>query len=169
MEHSLQAFIEELQDKMAVDFEQDMFSPLAGRIVCQLIFAPEPRSLQQLAESLGVTKSAVSVQVRFLEKIGFCSRSSKANDRRDYYAISDDFSEKVLGMIMEKTRKALHDTEQILSGFPPRSEISRDELGAYEIGKRRFEEIHLLHQLFWERISDLEKVWTEKLQELHNH
>lgn len=162
MPNSMAQFRENLQNRMAVDFERDMFAPLAGRIISQLIFATEPTSLSQLADNLSVSKAAVSVQVRILEKMGLCYRLAKANDRKDYYAICEDFSSRIMNMVMEKTRNNVTRLEQILSEFPERKEVEKEELGAYDVGKARLQEILDMHSLFWERISDLNQVWESK-------
>ncbi|UUZ95943.1 hypothetical protein LJK87_17135 [Paenibacillus sp. P25] len=61
-------------NQMSLTFETDGFSPLVGRIFALLLFAPEPLSLQDMADQLGVTKAAVSVQVRALEKHSMCQK-----------------------------------------------------------------------------------------------
>ncbi len=162
MSNSMDQFCEKLQNRMAVDFEKDMFAPLAGRIISQLIFATEPMSLTQLTDNLSVSKAAVSVQVRILEKTGLCVRTAKTNDRKDYYAIRDDFSTRIMNMVMEKTRENVTRLQEILSEFPDRKAIDQEELAAYDIGKDRLQEILEMHSLFWERISDLDEVWERK-------
>ncbi|GIQ68561.1 MarR family transcriptional regulator [Xylanibacillus composti] len=165
MPNSMERFLEKLQNRMAVDFEKDMFAPLAGRIMSQLIFATEPMSLTQLADNLSVSKAAVSVQVRILERMGLCYRLAKASDRKDYYAICEDFSSRIMNMVMEKTRNTVSRLEQLLSEFPDREEVEKEELAAYDIGKARLKEVLNMHSLFWERISDLDKVWEDMKHE----
>ena len=141
---------------MAVSFEQELFSPLAGRIFSLLLFAPEPLSLQQLTESIGVSKAAVSVQVRLLEKIGLCTRTSRANDRRNYYELNEDFGRTFLSMVLEKMKKSLHDLDQLLRNLEQLSNVTKEDQPAYEAGKKRLEELRSLQWMVWERLSDLE-------------
>lgn len=166
MSNHLQNFIQDLQNKVIVNLEDEMFSPLSGRILLQLLFAPHPISLQQLADSLGVSKAAVSVQIRFLTSIGLCSKTSNANDRRHYYSIYENFSSKFLNILIEENRKSIQQIKKILEEFPPKEEIDEKDIPSYEIGKERFEEIYEFHKLFWERISDLGEVWEQKLKQL---
>lgn len=149
-------FREQLQNHMAVSFEQELFSPLAGRIFSLLLFSPEPLSLQQLTESIGVSKAAVSVQVRLLEKLGLCTRTSKANDRKNYYELNEDFGKKFLSMVLGKMKKSLTDLDSFLRNLEQISGVTKEELPAYEAGKKRLEELRTLQWMVWERLSDLE-------------
>ncbi|MEF3302059.1 GbsR/MarR family transcriptional regulator [Paenibacillus sp. GYB003] len=64
-------------------------SALAGKIYALLLFAPEPLSLQQIAERLQVSKAAVSIQIRTMAFQGLCRKLPRQSDRRDYYALPD--------------------------------------------------------------------------------
>ena len=161
MSDRFDTFREQIQNMMAVNFEQDYFSPLAGRIFSQLIFAPEPISLQSMADNIGVSKAAVSIQARLLEKVGLCRRISKPNDRKDYYYIHDDFSTKVLELVLDRMKKSLQELDQVMDRFPQKEDVASQNRDAYEAGKKRFEEIRLLHRLIWERLSDMENVWPQ--------
>src|SRR5689334_20646994 len=63
---------------------------VAGQLLALLIVSPEPRSLDDLARLLEVSKASVSVNIRILEQRGIVDRIGHAGDRRDYYAVADD-------------------------------------------------------------------------------
>ncbi len=71
--------------------------PIGGKkIFGLLLFAPQPLGLQEMADELGVSKAAVSVQVRALEQLSLCYKWATANDRKDYYYVAEDFNLTVL-------------------------------------------------------------------------
>jgi DNA-binding transcriptional regulator GbsR (MarR family) len=166
MSNRFQQFLEQTNDLMARKFELDLFSPLSGRIFGLLLFAPEPVSLQEIADTIGVSKAAVSVQARILENIGLCRKMRKANDRKDYYMIVEHFSDKVLQLALEKNKRWLAEMEQIMQDFPPRSEVAEKDFPAYESGKKRLEEMMALYRLLWNKFSDLIEEWNEMKKRL---
>ena len=62
---------------------------VAGRLFGVLLVSAEPRSLDELAEQLGVSKASVSINIRFLEEKGAVERIGRQGDRRDYYRIAE--------------------------------------------------------------------------------
>jgi DNA-binding transcriptional regulator GbsR (MarR family) len=63
---------------------------LSGRIYGLLAFTPRPVSLGEIAETLHVAKSGVSVNIRTLENLGIVRRVWVKGDRRDYYETDFD-------------------------------------------------------------------------------
>lgn len=72
-------------------FEKLGVNHIMGRICGLLITAKEPLSLQQIAEQLSLSKASISIQIRNLEKYGYCRRLPKAKDRKNYYELHEDF------------------------------------------------------------------------------
>ena len=66
-------------------------SRLFGQIYTYLYLSPEPQSLDELAEGLGVSKASVSIAARQLESWGALRCIWKRGDRRDYYEAETDF------------------------------------------------------------------------------
>lgn len=63
---------------------------IAGEI-CGLLFMTDgPLSLDEIAESLKVSKASVSTNVRLLESLRFVRRGDVREGRRDYYAFAGD-------------------------------------------------------------------------------
>src|SRR5215510_13012040 len=84
------AFVEQI----AVILEAEGLPRVCGRLFALLIVTPEPLSLDELADLLGVSKASVSINARTMEERGKIERVSRAADRRDYYQISEDMVEK---------------------------------------------------------------------------
>jgi DNA-binding transcriptional regulator GbsR (MarR family) len=148
-------------------FENDGFSPLVGKIFALLLFAPAPLSLQDMADQLGVTKAAVSVQVRTLEKHAMCHKLPKSSDRRDYYYIANDFSMIVVHSIIHKMQSVLEKIDSTLNQFQQIQDIDDEDRPAYDASKLRFAEMQALYRLFIEKLSGLEEDWKERRQRLY--
>lgn len=108
---------------------------VAGRLFGLLLVSDDARSLDELAERLGVSKASVSVNARLLEDKGVVERVSRQADRRDYYRIADDILERTLEARILRWRR-FHDA--IAGGCVScgRSDVVRDRLShmanAYE-------------------------------------
>ncbi|MDE3074572.1 MAG: hypothetical protein KGJ86_04015, partial [Chloroflexota bacterium] len=67
-------------------------SPLFGRLYSTLLLAPQPMTLDQLAQAAGAAKSTVSVALRNLERYQVARREWVRGDRRDFYVARTDFA-----------------------------------------------------------------------------
>lgn len=61
-----------------------------GRVFALLLISEEPLSLDELSDGLEVSKSAISVATRDLERVGVARRLSRPGSRRVLYESSDD-------------------------------------------------------------------------------
>lgn len=82
---------ERFVNKMGQAAEIDGMSPIAGRLFATLLLSPEPRSLDELASEIGVSKASISTDARRLLERGIVERVTHAGDRRDYYELAPDF------------------------------------------------------------------------------
>jgi DNA-binding transcriptional regulator GbsR (MarR family) len=73
-----------------------------GAIFAVLYLSPVPLSLNEIVEQTGLTKGAVSTEVRTLARIGLVHRSSKLGDRRDYYTAETDFYRSIRAVLKER-------------------------------------------------------------------
>ena len=83
-------------NRMGTSAEHDGLSPIAGRLFALLLLADEPRSLDELADTLGVSKASVSTDARRLLERGIVERVTRAGDRRDYYELTPDFFARII-------------------------------------------------------------------------
>jgi DNA-binding transcriptional regulator GbsR (MarR family) len=95
------AFVE----KIAVLLEADGLPRVAGRLFGLLLVSAEPRSLDDLAKQLGLSKASISINARLLEEKGVVERTGRQADRRDYYSIAEDILERTLEQRMAKIRR----------------------------------------------------------------
>jgi len=73
-----------------------------GAIFGVLYLSPTPLSLDELVEQTGLTKGAISTEVRSLARIGLVHRSSKLGDRKDYYEAEADFYAAIRSILKER-------------------------------------------------------------------
>jgi len=63
---------------------------IAGRVTAYLLISEGPRSLDEIAGALGVSRASVSTDARRLEEKGLLVRLSLPGDRRTYYSFAPD-------------------------------------------------------------------------------
>lgn len=90
---------------MGQSTEMDGMSPIAGRLFALLILSDEPRSLDDLAVELEVSKASVSTDARRLLERGIVERVTRAGDRRDYYELAPDFFAQVIRSRVARWRR----------------------------------------------------------------
>jgi DNA-binding transcriptional regulator GbsR (MarR family) len=95
------AFVE----KIAILLEADGMPRVAGRLFGLLLVSAEPRSLDELASQLGLSKASISINARLLEEKGVVERTGRQADRRDYYSIAEDILERTLEQRIAKIRR----------------------------------------------------------------
>ncbi|MGE5073690.1 MAG: GbsR/MarR family transcriptional regulator [Anaerolineae bacterium] len=73
-----------------------------GAVFGVLYLAPTPISLDDIAVQTGLTKGAVSTNVRSLARMGLVHRSSRLGDRKDYYVAETDFYRAIRAILNER-------------------------------------------------------------------
>jgi DNA-binding transcriptional regulator GbsR (MarR family) len=73
-----------------------------GAIFAVLYLSPIPLSLDEIVQETGLTKGAISTEVRTLARMGLVHRSSKLADRRDYYEAESDFYKSIRSILKER-------------------------------------------------------------------
>jgi DNA-binding transcriptional regulator GbsR (MarR family) len=104
MHQDVQGFIE----RMGLLMEQDGLPRIAGRIYALMLVSPDACSLDDIAESLGVSKASVSNDARMLERFGLIERVSRPGDRRDYYQVHATSLERTLSVRLERMHQMDH-------------------------------------------------------------
>jgi len=73
-----------------------------GAIFAVLYLSPTPLSLDEITAQTGLTKGAISTEVRALARLGLVHRSSKIADRKDYYEAEADFYQSIRSILKER-------------------------------------------------------------------
>lgn len=106
------------------------YSRAMGGLYAALYLSPTPVSLDELVPIVGVTKGAISTNVRALEQLGMVHRHLRAGDRKDYYEADTDFW-KIVKTVLERRQKpefdkALSGVSSTLQQVRSRSHAQRD-------------------------------------------
>ena len=73
-----------------------------GAIFAVLYLSPTARSLDEVVQETGLTKGAISTEIRALARMGLVHRSSKLGDRKDYYTAESDFYAAIRSILKER-------------------------------------------------------------------
>ncbi|HJS20681.1 MAG TPA: hypothetical protein VJ785_18190 [Anaerolineales bacterium] len=73
-----------------------------GAIFAVLYLSPTPLSLDEIVQETGLTKGAISTEIRALARMGLVHRSSKLGDRKDYYEAEADFYAAIRSILRER-------------------------------------------------------------------
>jgi DNA-binding transcriptional regulator GbsR (MarR family) len=80
------------------------FPKAMGAIFGALYLSPQPMSLDELVAQAGVTKGAVSTNVRALERLGMVHKRIQMGERKDFYVAETDFWRIVKGILREREK-----------------------------------------------------------------
>ena len=73
-----------------------------GAIFAVLYLSPTPLALDEIVQETGLTKGAISTEIRALARMGLVHRSSKLGDRKDYYEAESDFYAAIRSILKER-------------------------------------------------------------------
>jgi DNA-binding transcriptional regulator GbsR (MarR family) len=73
-----------------------------GAIFGVLYLSPRPLSLDEIVLETGLTKGAISTEIRALARMGLVHRSSRLGDRKDYYEAESDFYAAIRSLLKER-------------------------------------------------------------------
>ena len=73
-----------------------------GAVFGVLYLSRDPTSLDDIVAQTGLTKGAVSTDVRSLARMGLVQRSSRLGDRKDYYVAETDFYRAIRAILNER-------------------------------------------------------------------
>lgn len=73
-----------------------------GAIFAVIYLSPTPLSLDEIVQETGLTKGAISTEIRALARMGLVHRSSKLADRKDYYEAETDFYAAIRSILKER-------------------------------------------------------------------
>jgi DNA-binding transcriptional regulator GbsR (MarR family) len=73
-----------------------------GAIFAVLYLSPTALSLDEIVQETGLTKGAISTEIRALARMGLVHRSSRLGDRKDYYEAEADFYAAIRSVLKER-------------------------------------------------------------------
>lgn len=96
--------VERFVERAGMLWEKDGFPRIAGRIFGLALLTEDPLSLDELAESLGVSRASISTDTRLLERMGLLERVTKPGDRKDYYQSTERSFERAIAERVHRMR-----------------------------------------------------------------
>jgi len=110
-----------------------------GAIFAVLYLSRRPLALDEIVQETGLTKGAISGEVRTLARMGLVHRSSKLADRKDYYEAEDDFYKSIRSILKERQNnefdRAIRSVGETLAKLKA-GEVSGDEAEVQFVYKR---------------------------------
>jgi DNA-binding transcriptional regulator GbsR (MarR family) len=119
-------------EQMGLTLEADGLPPIAGRIFGLLLVSEEPRSLDDLAAELRVSKGSASTNARLLEQRGLLEQICRPADRRDYYRVRPDLFNHAMALRLARWERFYEAIAGARSSLPIRSPEVRERLEEYE-------------------------------------
>jgi DNA-binding transcriptional regulator GbsR (MarR family) len=108
------------------------FPPVMGRLYGALLLSPEPLSLDDLAERLGISKGNVSMNTQALERLGAVRevwvRDDPQRKRRKFYEAEADLWKIVTSVLQSRERREVDVALQVLAENVQRLNADQDNL-----------------------------------------
>lgn len=117
-------------ERMGQNAEADGMSPIAGRLFALLLLSEDPRSLDDLAADLQVSKASVSTDARRLLDRGIVVRVTRPGDRRDYYELAPDFFAQVVRSRIARWRRIHQLIDPLRNARPRLAPIVRERFAS---------------------------------------
>jgi DNA-binding transcriptional regulator GbsR (MarR family) len=118
----------EFIERVGLSVQVDGLPRIAGRLFGLLLLSPGPQSLDEIAETLGVSKGSASTDARLLVRHGWLKRTSQAGDRRDYYELSPDFFAGVVAYRLGRWDALYESVAEGRKMLPRQPDVVRDRL-----------------------------------------
>jgi DNA-binding transcriptional regulator GbsR (MarR family) len=99
-----------------------------GEIYGLLFITPDPLSLDDLVEKLGISKGSASQGLRTLKTLGAVREANSINDRRTYYEPATELKRLVGGFIREQIRPHLDSGKSKLQQLQETADLSTDPI-----------------------------------------
>ena len=122
-----------------------------GRVFGLLLASDAPLSLDQIAESLGISKSGASVAARDLERVGVVHRLGTPGSKRVLYEATDEMESTFVGTFA-RVRDSLNAMKR-----------AESQLGAGK-AKRRMKEMVEVHEFWLRESTGIIERWKRRRQ-----
>ncbi|MGD8402140.1 MAG: hypothetical protein PVJ21_00665 [Anaerolineales bacterium] len=118
-----------------------------GAIFAVLYLSPSAQSLDELVAQTGLTKGAISTNVRALARMGLVRPTTKLGDRKDYYEAETDFYKSIRAILKERQNSEFDTAVQSVRETLERLEAG---VGVEDEAERQFllERVRALQSLF---------------------
>jgi len=119
---------------------------LGGQIVAALFLSDEPRSMDELSEELGRSKSNIFTNLKALEAAGIVERRRTSASRHDSFALRGPYPDVIVGAYIGRLRRVVADyrvlTERALRLIGETRGAEADSM------RQKLRELHRKYELF---------------------
>lgn len=133
-----------------------------GQIYALLFTAPRPLNADEIAESLGFSRSNVSIGLKELESWKLVRLSHQPGDRREYFSAPDDVWTIFRTLAEERRRREIDPTLSMLREVQLETPTAPDDQHA----QRRMQEMYQLIVLVTGWIEEMQKLDVATLEKL---
>jgi DNA-binding transcriptional regulator GbsR (MarR family) len=123
------------------------FSDVMGRLYGTLLLSPEAMSLDDLANSLEISKGSVSMNMRALERWGMAKEVWMRGERKKYYAAESDLWQVMRNVLGSRESREVQLALNVLGESIEKLKTAEDELSPEEQDLARY---------YLERIAELQ-------------
>jgi DNA-binding transcriptional regulator GbsR (MarR family) len=124
------------------------FSEVMGRLYGTLLLSPEPMSLDELMESLQISKGSVSMNMRGLERWGMAKEVWVRGERKKYYEAEPDFWQVIRSVLGGRERREVQTALHVLGESVAKLQTAQE--GVFTTEEKELAAFYL------ERIDDLQ-------------
>lgn len=137
-------------------------SRTVGQIYALLYLSPEPLNAEEIVESLGFSRSNVSMGLKELQAWNLVRLQHRPGDRRDYFSTPDDLWTIVRTLVEERRKREIDPTLSMLRDLLMQNPTSEAERHAQD----RMRETHEMIELLTQWYEDVRRLETERLVQL---
>ena len=139
-------------------------SRTVGQIYAYLVFSPDAKNADQIAEALGFSRSNVSIGLKELQSWSLVRPQHRPGDRKEYFAVPDDVWEIARTLLRERRRREIDPTLSMLRSVMVEDGDAQLPEDAY--ARRRVEEIHDFIELVVGWTDDMQSLDADDLRRL---
>ena len=133
-----------------------------GQIYALLFLSDRPLNAEEITDSLGISRSNVSMGLKELDAWRLVRKRHLPNDRRDYFSAPDDIWEIVRVLAEERRKREIDPTLTLLRGVLMEAPTSPEERHA----QARMGQMHQLLELVTGWADDVQKLDNNSLMQL---
>ena len=109
----------EFIEQMGLIAQRNGSPRISGRISGLLIVLGKPVTLQDIADTLQVSKASASTNARLLRDRGMLRLTSMPGERQDYYELVPNPFQSMLAMLSRELQQAAKEIGQTIENFSP--------------------------------------------------
>jgi len=134
------------------------FSEVMGRLYGTLLLSPEPLSLDELADTLEISKGSVSMNMRDLERWGMAKEVWVRGERRKFYKAESDMWQVIRNVLESREQREVNLAIQVLGSSIEKLQAAEHQLSPEEQRLARY---------YLDRIADLQAFFQFAQLALH--